>query len=49
MSKDKDPIAYAHHHLEDEAKALEKLQKKQAKCKHKMVDSKHCLKCGWTP
>ena len=19
------------------------------KCDHKMVDSKHCLKCGWTP
>lgn len=46
---DKDPIKYAHHHFEDEAKALEKLQKKQARCKHKMVDTPHCLKCGFTP
>jgi hypothetical protein len=25
------------------------LEAKQAKCAHKFVDSKKCIKCGWTP
>lgn len=46
---DKDPVAYAQHLLEHEAMELEKLQKKQKRCKHKMIDTKHCVKCGFTP
>jgi hypothetical protein len=25
------------------------LAEEQARCDHKMVDSRHCLKCGWLP
>lgn len=28
--------------------AAEQLEQ-QTRCDHKFVDSKHCLKCGWTP
>ena len=28
---------------------LDELASKQASCDHKFVDSKSCLKCGWTP
>lgn len=42
-------LDFVHTQLEHEAKELEKLQKKQARCKHKFIDTKHCLKCGFTP
>lgn len=36
-------------YLVDHGWELDELASKQARCDHKFVDSKSCLKCGWTP